>query len=74
LAQRGLARLQRLFETLEARLEGWGTVAGTGLSVADITAVVAVDFARVVRVVRVRPDDRHPNLLRWHAAMALGLR
>jgi glutathione S-transferase len=28
---------------------------------------VAVDFARVVRV---KPGEEHPNLLRWRAAMA----
>jgi glutathione S-transferase len=35
--------------------------------VADITAVVAVDFARVIRL---KPDERFPHLLRWRAAMA----
>ena len=36
-------------------------------SVADITAVVAVDFARVVKH---KPSEQHPHLLRWRAAMA----
>ena len=36
-------------------------------SIADIAAVVAVDFARVVKV---KPGDEHPHLLRWRAAMA----
>lgn len=68
LAERGLARLQRFFEVLEARLAGRESVAGAGFSIADIAAVVAVDFARVVRV---KPDEqRHPNLLRWRALMA----
>jgi glutathione S-transferase len=68
LAARGLARLQRFFETLEAQLEGRETVVDGGFSLADITAVVAVDFARVVRV---KPGDAHPNLRRWRAAMGL---
>lgn len=68
LAARGLARLQRFFETLETQLEGRETVVDGGFSLADITAVVALDFARVVRV---KPGDAHPNLRRWRAAMAL---
>ena len=65
LAQRGLQRLQLFFDTLDARLAGRDSVAGDGFSIADITAVVAVDFARVVRV---KPDERHENLRRWRAA------
>ncbi len=68
LAQRGLARVQRFFDDLDARLVGRDTVAGDGFSIADITAVVAVDFARVVRV---KPGDQHANLRRWREAMAL---
>ena len=37
-------------------------------AIADITAVVAVDFARVVRI---KPGEQHPHLQRWRAAMAL---
>lgn len=68
LAQRGLARTRQFFEVLEAQLAINEHVAGTQFSIADITAVVAVDFARVIRV---KPDERHPNLQRWRAAMAL---
>ena len=68
LAQRGLARLQRFFDTLDAELIERDTVAPAGFSIADITAVVAVDFARVVRV---KPGEQHANLRRWRAAMAL---
>ncbi len=68
LAQRGVARLGHFFDALNARLAGRETVATDRFSIADITAVVAVDFARVVRV---KPGEQHPNLLRWRAAMAL---
>ncbi|HWK83949.1 MAG TPA: glutathione S-transferase [Caldimonas sp.] len=68
LAQRGVARLGRFFDALNARLADRATVATDRFSIADITAVVAVDFARVVRV---KPGEQHPNLLRWRAAMAL---
>ncbi len=68
LAQRGLARVQQFFATLDARLQGRDFIATDRFSVADITAVVAVDFARVVKV---RPGEQHPDLQRWRAAMAL---
>lgn len=68
LAQRGLARLQQFFAALNERLAGREFVAADRFSIADITAVVAVDFARVVKV---RPGEQHPELQRWRAAMAL---
>jgi glutathione S-transferase len=68
LAERGLARLQQFFGTLDARLAGREFIATERFSVADITAVVAVDFARAVKI---RPGDAHPHLQRWRAAMAL---
>lgn len=67
LAQRGLARLQHFLATLNDRLADREYVATDRFSVADITAVVAVDFARIVKV---KPGDAHPHLLRWRAAMA----
>jgi len=66
LAQRGLARVQQFFVTLNERLADREFVAAERFSVADITAVVAVDFARVVKV---KPGEQHPHLLRWRAAM-----
>lgn len=68
LAQRGLARVQQFFATLDERLAGREHLAAGGFSIADITAVVAVDFARVVKL---KPGEQHPQLLRWRAAMAL---
>jgi glutathione S-transferase len=67
LAQRGLARLQKFFDDLDAQLAGRDSVAGSGFSIADITAVVAVDFARIVRV---KPGEQHENLRRWRLLMA----
>jgi len=67
LAQRGLARLQQFMDTLDQRLAGREFVATDRFSIADITAVVAVDFARVVRV---KPGEQHAHLRRWHGAMA----
>jgi glutathione S-transferase len=67
LAERGLARLQHFFVELNERLAGREFIAAGQLSIADITAVVAVDFARAAKV---KPDERHPHLLRWRTAMA----
>ena len=67
LARRGLARTQQFFEMLNDHLAGRDFIATDRFSVADITAVVTVDFARVVKV---KPDERHPHLQRWRAAMA----
>ena len=68
LAQRGLARVQQFFAMLDERLAGREFIACDSFSIADITAVVAVDFARVVKI---KPGEQHPNLQRWRAAMAL---
>lgn len=68
LAQRGVARAQQFFTTLEQRLAGREHIAADRFSVADITAVVAVDFARVLKL---KPGEQHPQLQRWRAAMAL---
>jgi glutathione S-transferase len=67
LAARGQQRVQHFFATLEERLSAQEFVGGDAFSIADITAVVAVDFARVVKQ---KPGDAHPQLQRWRAAMA----
>ncbi len=67
LVQRGLARVQQFFAVLDERLRGREFIAAGQFSIADITAVVAVDFARIVKV---RPGEQHPELVRWRAAMA----
>lgn len=67
LAQRGLVRVQQFFAVLNERLRGRAFIAADQFSIADITAVVAVDFARIVKL---KPGEQHPELLRWRAAMA----
>lgn len=67
LAQRGLARVQQFFITLNEHLASRDFIAADRFSIADITAVVAVDFARVVKV---KPGEQHPHLQRWRLAMA----
>lgn len=68
LAARGQQRVQHFFNALELRLATSEFVGGESFSIADITAVVAVDFARVVKQ---KPGDAHPQLQRWRATMAL---
>src|SRR3989344_2559187 len=67
LAERGLVRVGQFFQLLNERLADRDFIAADRFSVADITAVVAVDFARVVKH---KPGEQHPHLLRWRAAMA----
>lgn len=67
LAERGVARLRTFFDMLDAHLAGRAFVATDRFSLADITAVVTIDFARVVRV---KMNDDHVHLARWGAALA----
>ncbi len=67
LAQRGAARLRAFFDMLDRHLAGRAFVATDRFSLADITAVVTVDFARVVRV---KATEDHVHLTRWRGAMA----
>lgn len=67
LAERGLARLQHFLVDVDLQLADREFIAAGQFSIADITAVVVIDFARAVKV---RPGEQHPNLLRWRAAMS----
>jgi glutathione S-transferase len=67
LAERGRARVQHFMATLNTQLASQPFVAGSHFSVADITAVVAVDFARVVKV---KPGEEHPHVVAWRERMA----
>lgn len=67
LAQRGLARVAQFLVVLNDRLADREYLAGGRFSLADITAAVSVDFARVVKL---KPDERHPHVLRWRALLA----
>ncbi|MEC8373726.1 MAG: glutathione S-transferase family protein [Pseudomonadota bacterium] len=52
---------------LERRLEVKPFIAGDNFSIADITALCAIDFARVVNI---RVDDKHENLKRWYDSVS----
>jgi len=67
LAARGRVRLEHFMDTLNARLEGREFVAIDAFSLADISALVAVDFAKWVKV---EPSEAHSHLRRWHESVA----
>jgi glutathione S-transferase len=63
LAERGRARIARFFEQMDARLAQSEFIAGARYSIADITTLVSVDFARWVKL----PIPEHcAHLRRWH--------
>ena len=66
LAERGRARAGRFWTVLDARLANSEFVSGEQFGLADITALVAVEFARVVRLL---PPDTLGHLHRWYRAM-----
>ncbi len=67
LAERGIARITAFLDMFNAHLAGREFVVTDRFTVADITAVVAIDFARVIKV---KPQEHHADLLRWRAALA----
>ena len=68
LAERGMARITAFMDMFNAHLAGRKFVVTGRFTLADITAVVAIDFARVIKI---KPQDHHADLLRWRAALAL---
>jgi len=63
LAERGRARVLQFFDRLDKQLAENDFVAGDNFSMADITALVVVDFARWSKILV--PDDAG-NLARWY--------
>ncbi len=60
-------RVSAFLELLDRELKDRAHIAGADYSVADITAMIAVDFMRVMKL---SPPDTLANLNRWHAAVA----
>lgn len=63
LGKRGIERIGYFFEDLDAQLAGRKFIAGDNFTVADINALVAVDFAGMAK--QSIPDNLE-NLKRWH--------
>jgi glutathione S-transferase len=60
-------RVLAFLELLDSELKDRAHIAGADYSVADITAMIAVDFMRVMKL---SPPDTLGNLKRWHASVA----
>jgi glutathione S-transferase len=67
LAERGKQRFLNFLDVLERRLGESEFVGGERFGIADITALVMIDFARVIRC---GIGDHQSNLKRWHAAVS----
>lgn len=68
LAERGRALAQRFLDDLDARLAESEFIAGPRYTIADITGLVAVDFAGWIKL-PIRDDQ--PHLGRWHRAVSV---
>ena len=66
LVERGRERALRFFSALDTQLANHEFVAGDHYSVADITAMVCVDFARAAKV---GLDEAQVHAQRWHEAV-----
>ena len=67
LVQRGRERVARFYERLDSQLAGNEFVAGDFFSLADISAMVAVDFASWIKI---QVPDTASNLVRWYGAVS----
>jgi glutathione S-transferase len=67
LAERGRKRVLQFFRRLDGQLADNRYVAGDAFSVADISAMVAVDFARWSKI---DVPENAANLRRWYAEVA----
>jgi glutathione S-transferase len=61
------AAAEKRFEWLDAELASREFIAGDRYTIADITALVGIDFGRVTKI-RIEPDQK--NLKRWHDAVS----
>jgi len=68
LVERGTASAKRFFERLEQRLQETEFVAGNRFTIADITALCAVDTAQ--NFVKLMIPDGNTATKRWHAAVS----
>ena len=66
LADRGRARIDLFYQMLNERLGESEFIAGDTISIADLAALVACDFAKVAKK---RIGDDTPHLKRWYDMM-----
>ncbi len=68
LVDRGKGRLSRFFTMLDRQLESQAFIAGNRFSMADISGLCAVDFAKFVGA---PPPENLTHLRRWYDAVVL---
>jgi glutathione S-transferase len=67
LAERGRARIASFFRRLDERLAASEFVAGPHYTIADITALVSIDFAGWIKL---KLTEEQPHARRWYAAVS----
>jgi glutathione S-transferase len=67
LAERGRIRVMRFFNEMDSQLAQHAFVAGSRYSIADITTLVTVDFARWAKL---SIPDECSHLRQWHAEVS----
>lgn len=67
-AEACLARLKSMCDWLNGYLSDRAWIAADRITIADITALVGLDFARIVKFRT--PEEDYPHLARWRAAMS----
>jgi len=67
LAERGRQCVVAFFDRLEQQLEGRAFITGDEYSIADITGLVLVDFARWIKI---EMPEEAVNLRRWYGAVS----
>ena len=67
LVERGRGAAERFFTALNNTLGETEFVAGDSYSIADITALCVVDFAKWIQL---RAGDEHPHIKRWHESVS----
>lgn len=67
LAERGFSRTHDFYENLNTYLGTREFVAGDQFSIADITTIVAIDFAKTINITI---DDEFTDLKRWYDAVS----
>jgi glutathione S-transferase len=60
-------RAAEMLTMLEGEMATRAFIAGDAFSIADVTALCAVDFLRAARL---QLTDEHPNLKRWHGEVS----
>ena len=68
LAERGPKRFENFLTLLDTRLGESTFIAGDQFSIADITALITCDFAKVIK--KGAPFEAHPNVQRWYEAVS----